>query len=423
MAAEQDDVLAAIEEHTKAVDGSLGGMKKTIEGLQKQLGDEGKYREELERKLNLLRVTGAGATSDSNTPDARETFARAVKSWHPGRESIAQDFDYDTYRKAFNKYVRQGIEVLSPDERKAMSVGVDPEGGYLAPSELVREIIRVERENSVIRSIARILPLGAGDVEFPASLTRPAVGWVGETGARTATDAPGLGKFRLDSKEIYAMPEATQKIIDDSVFDIEQFLGEEIGLAIAEEEDAKFIAGDGVVAPRGFTTYPTAAVADSAGSRAFGTIEHIATGQAGAWPTTMPAIYDKLVDVVQALRPRYRQRAEWVMGTEAITKLRKMKTTTTDEPIWQPSITEGQPDRLLGYPVREAEQMPAVGANSLSVAFADWRRAYWIGDRFGIRVLRDPYTNKPYVRFYTTKRVAGGVADSSAIKLLKFAAT
>lgn len=422
MAAEQDDVLSAIEEHSKAVDDSIGGMRKTIDTLQKQLGDEAKFREDLERKFNILRVTGAGTAADPDAPDPIEVFGRSVKSWYPGREAIPHDFDYANYRKAFNKYIRQGMDALSMDERKAMQVGVDSEGGWLAPTELAREIIRVEHQNSVMRGIARTLPMGAGDVEFPASLTRPAVGWVGETGARTATGVPGLGLKRFESKELYAMPEVTQKLIDDSVFNIESFVGEEIGMAIAEEEDLQFIAGEGVVTPRGFTTYTTEATADSAGTRAFGTIEHIATGQAGAWPTTTAAIYDKLVDVVQALRPRYRQRARWVMGTEAITKLRKMKLSTTDEPLWQPAMAEGQPDRLLGYPVTEAEQMPAIGANSLSVAFGDWQRAYWILDRFGIRILRDPYTNKPYIRFYTTKRVTGGVADSSAIKLLKFAA-
>lgn len=375
--------------------------------------------DDIERKANFGRLQ-YGA-NDASQPDPRAVFERGVKSWYPGRENIASDFDYPLYRKAFSVYLRQGAEALTLEQRKAMSVGADAEGGWLAPSELAREIIRVENANSVMRGIARVLPMGAGDVEFPASLTRPAVGWVGETGGRTATAAPGLGKIALSAKEIYCMPEVTQKLIDDSVFDIESFVGEEIGLAMAEEEDDQFINGDGVAKPRGFTTYPTAAVADSAGTRAFGTIQHIPTGQAGAWPTSMAGIYDVLVDMIQALRPRYRAGASWVMPTEAITKLRKMKASTTDEPIWQPAMTEGQPDRLLGYPVTEAEAMPSIGANSLSVAFANWRRAFWIGDRTGIRVLRDPYTNKPFVRFYTTKRVTSGLADSSAIKLLKFA--
>lgn len=420
MTTEADDVLAAIDEHSKAVEGSLNDMRQSAAGLEKRIKAEAELREDLERKVNLMRVQGSGKSDDGIDP--QEEHRRAIKSWYPGRAGAADSIDYDQYCKAFGKYMRAGIEVLDSEERKAMTVGSDPEGGFLVPTGFAREILRVETDNSVIRAVARLLPMGNYSAEFPASLTLPGVGWVGETEGRPATANPALGKLSYVAKEIYAQPEATQTLIDDSAFDIEAFLAEQVGLALAEEEDAQFIAGDGVVTPRGFTTYTTAATSDKAG-RAFGTIEHIATGQAGAWPTTSATIYDKLVDVVQALRPRYRQRAEWVMGTEAITKLRKMKTTTTDEPLWQPSMQAGQPDRLLGYPVREAEQMPAIGANSLSVAFADWQRAYWIMDRTGVRVLRDPYTNKPYVRFYTTKRVAGGLADSNAIKLLKFSAS
>lgn len=410
----------SIEQLTETMQGIGDAFDAFKADHRRIIHDEREARENLERKVNLLRVQGTGKIDDGRDP--QEEHRRAIKAWYPNRAPDAQNLDYGLYCKAFRKYVRAGIETLDTDERKAMSIGSDAEGGFLAPSEFAREIIRVETDNSVIRAVARTLPMGSYSAEFPASLTLPAVGWVGETEARPATGNPSLGKLSFVAKELYAEPEATQTLIDDSAFDIEAFLAEQVGLAFAEEEDAQFIAGNGVKVPRGFTTYATAATSDATG-RAFGTIEHIATGQAGAWPTTSAAIYDKLVDVVQALRPRYRQRGEWVMGTEAITKLRKMKTATTDEPLWQPSMQAGQPDRLLGYPVREAEQMPAIGANSLSVAFADWRRAYWILDRFGVRVLRDPYTNKPYVRFYSTKRVAGGLADSNAIKLLKFSAT
>ncbi|HTE42409.1 MAG TPA: phage major capsid protein [Steroidobacteraceae bacterium] len=416
---DESEVLEAIEAHNKAVDGSIAGLNKTIAQLQKEGKEEKEYRNELERKINLLRTQGSGSESKE---DLSALFAAAHKAAYPTRQDLPSDFDYKAYRKAFGTFLRGGREMLSVDEHKAMQVGIDTDGGYLAPLEFVRQILRSEGVNSVMRGIARVFPMGA-DAEFPRSLTRPAVGWVGEVDPRTAIVGNSLGLFTMNSKEIYCMPEATQKLIDDSAFDIEGFVGEEIGIAFGENEDAQFIGGDGLLKPHGFTNYPTAATSDAAGTRPVGTIEHIATGQAGAWPTTAPLIYDKLVDVVHALRPRYRRNARWIMPTEAITKLRKMKTTTTDEPMWQPSMSDGQPDRLLGYPVTEAEQMPAVAANSLSVAFGDWKRGYWIGDRMGVRVLRDPYTNKPYIRFYTTKRMAGAVADSCAIKLLKFAAS
>lgn len=420
MAAEQDDVLSAIEEHTKAVDGSLGGMKKTIETLEKRLKSEAEEREQLERKVNMLRVTGAGGKAVD--PTAPELFKKTLGHWYPSRHQQLNDLDYPAYAKAFDQYLRGGQQGCSAEQLKALHVGSDTDGGYLAPIEWAHELIRIERANSVMRSVARTLQAGAGTLSFPAALTKFAVGWVGEQQGRLETNAATLGAKSFETKELYAAPQATQMLLDDAMFDLEGFIREEIGLSFAEEEDAQYIGGDGVLKPRGFTTYDIATTTDAAGTRPWGTIQYVATGQAGAWPTTDAAIYDKLVDLVHSLRPRYRRRAQWLMPTEAIAKLRKMKD-GQNNPIWQPSMTEGQPDRLLGYPVNEAEQMPAIGANSLSVAFADWQRAYWIVDRLAVRLLRDPYTSKPNVIFYTTKRTTGGVADSSAIKLLKFAAT
>lgn len=415
-----DEILEAIDSHTKAMNQRLVGLDTKWTDIDKRIKAEAELREELERKMNALKLNGGSPASDGI--DHAGQFRAAVKSRNPSRgEMLGSDFQYGDFKAAFGKYIRYGEHGLTDGERKAMSVGVDPEGGYLTTSEMHREILLVEQSNSVVRSIARVLPMGRGELDIPASLTRPETGWVGEKQSRTDTAGPDVGQITLTAREIYAQPKATQKLLDDAEFNIDAFLAEQIGLAFAEGEDLAFISGDGVEKPRGFTTYATAATADA--SRAWGTIQHIATGQAGAWPTTDAAIYDKLVDMVTALRPAYRRKARWVMGTEAINKLRKMKTANTLEPLWQPSVTEGQPNRLLGYPVEEAEQMPAVGANSLSVAFGDFKRAYWIGDRIGIRLLRDPYTDKPFVKFYTTKRVAGGLADSNAIKLLKFAAT
>ena len=211
--------MSEFEEVARNLD-AIGGK------LEDHKRERGKLREDfeaLERKVNLLSVSGAALGHDAIAPD--EEFRRAMKSWYPGRAASADGCDYGVYRKAFAKYMRQGLDALDPEERKAMSVSSDSEGGYLAPSELVREMIRAETDNSVIRGIARVLPAGAGDVEFPASLTRPAVGWVGESPARNATASPLVGTVTFNVKELYAMTEATQKLIDDSVFDIEAFLG------------------------------------------------------------------------------------------------------------------------------------------------------------------------------------------------------
>jgi HK97 family phage major capsid protein len=416
----EDDVLAVLEQHTKAVTARLEAQGKAHEELEKRVKADAQSSLEIERKLNDMQIKGLSVDSaDDPLPSFKSSIAVAL----PQNARSAESLDwqgYEAYRKSFAKLLRYGEKSLNHDESKAMSIGADADGGYLVPTEMGRQIITTEQNNSVMRSLAFQLAVGSDAAEFLVNAGRPTVGWVGEIQARSSTNTQTFDKNRYESKEIYANPGVTQKLLDDSVIDLEAFLGGEIGLEFAEEEDAKFIAGDGILVPRGFTTYTTAATTDAAGTRAFGTIEHIATGQAGAWPATDTAIYEKLVDVVYSLRPRYRQRAEWVMGTGAIARLRKIKD-GQNNPIWQTSLVAGQPDRLLGYPVKEAEQMPAVAANSLSVAFADWKRAYWVLDRSGVRILRDPFTNKPYVHFYTTKRLTGGVADSCAIKLLKFA--
>ena len=370
--------------------------------------------DQLEAKLNRPHLGGDPAARDSDGP---AQFKRALKAWKP--DSGPDRFDYAEYRSAFDKYLRLGDRVLDNAELKAMSVGVDSEGGYLVTSEMAREVIRAERENSVMRQVARAIPIGAGSLEIPASLTLPETGWVGETGARDVTDAPTVGKVVITPGEVYAMPEVTQKLLDDSEINVEGFVGDVVGQALGIVEDQAFISGNGVNKPRGFTTYPTATTTDAAGTRPFGTLQHIVTGVNGAWPGTDAATYDLLVDVTTALRPAYRRNAVWLMPTAAVAKLMKLKD-SQNNPLWQRSTAAGQPATFMGYPVIEAENMPALATGSLSVAFGDFRRGYWIVDRFGTRVLRDQYTNKPFVRYYTTRRVGGGVVDSSAIKLIKF---
>jgi HK97 family phage major capsid protein len=418
----RDELKGVVERHFEdafsVIHKDLGEWK---DSWDQRFKKETQDREALERKVNNLRL-GGGAPVLTNV-SGEHIFLNSIKSHYPHRShEMLQGFDYPTYCNAFKKAMRYGMDSLSLDERKAMSVGSDPDGGWMAPGELAMEIIRIENNNSVVRQAARVMTIGAGHLEVPVSLTRPVTGWVGETQARTSTEQGDLGLKRFDVKELFCMPEATQTLIDDSAFPIEQFVSEEIGMAFAEQEDAAFIAGDGLQKPRGFTTMPTSAIADSAGTRPYGTLQHIPTGVSGNWPATDKLIWDLLVDTTAALKPAYRQGAAWMMGVAAKARLRKMKD-DQGMPLWHTSVREGEPDMLLGYPVWEAESMPAIAANSYSVAFANWQRAYWVVDRVGVRMLRDPFTNKPYVRWYTTKRVAGGVADSAAIKLIKFATT
>lgn len=406
MSAAESEVMDAIQDLSETFETKIAGLPTRTQ------------MEEIERKLNLLQVTRGGGRSADGI-DHAELFTKSLAAWFPNRAPVR--VDYPQYKAAFQRYMRYGRDVLSGEELKSLSVGVDSEGGYLAPSEYSNTILRVEQTTSVMRRVARVLPVGAEVFEQPASLTNPACSWVGETQARGVTDPGKFGMLTLTPRELYAAPAATQKLLDDSAFDVEAFLGGVVGEAFGIEEDKQFLQGDGVVKPHGITSYPTAATTDAAGTRAWGTLEHVATGSSGAWPTNDYDTYDLLVKVTQSLKPGYRSGAVWLMGTESVTKMMQLKD-SNKQPLWQRSMVAGTPPLLLGYPVYEAEQLPAIAANSLSVAFGNFQRGYWVSDRTGIRVLRDPFTSKPYVIFYTTRRTGGNLADSLAIKLIKFAA-
>ncbi len=209
------------------------------------------------------------------------------------------------------------------------------------------------------------------------------------------------------------MPAATQTLLDDAQVNIEQWLAEEVQIIFAEQEGTAFVSGDGVSQPKGFLSYTN--VADSAWS--WGNLGYIATGVDGAFPASDPA--DALLDLAYAPRQAYRAGGTWVMNRKTESAIRKFKDSAGNY-IWQPGASAGQPATLFGYPVAEAEDMPDIASNSFSIAFGDFARGYLIVDRVGIRVLRDPYSAKPYVLFYTTKRVGGGVQNFEAIKLMKF---
>ncbi|MFL5120504.1 MAG: phage major capsid protein, partial [Microvirga sp.] len=246
------------------------------------------------------------------------------------------------------------------------------------------------------------------------STAGPATGGVRATGARPQPYASGLAELSDPARELYAQPAATQTLLDDAILDIDQWIADEVESAFAEQEGAAFVGGDGVNKPKGFLASPTI---DNA-SWSWGNLGFIGTGQAGGFPAANPS--DKLIELIYALRAGYRQNASFVMNRKTQAAIRKFKDADGNY-LWQPPAGAGQPATLMSFPVIEAEDMPDIAANSLSIAFGDFRRGYLVVDRAGVRVLRDPYSAKPYVLFYTTKRVGGGVQDYDAIKLMKFA--
>ena len=319
------------------------------------------------------------------------------------------------HKSAFESYVRRGeVDGLRAIESKAMSVGSNADGGYLVPVELEHTIGERLTAISPIRGLASVREISGSVYKKPFMTTGPATGWVGETDARPQTASANLEAISFAAMELYAMPAATATLLDDSAVDLDQWLAAEVELVFAMQEGTAFVNGDGVNKPRGFLSYPT--VAHTAWS--WGNLGTVASGAAGGFAASNPS--DNLIDLIYALQAGYRQNASFVMNRRTQATVRKFKDSTGNY-LWQPPAQVGGRASLIGFPLADCEDMPDVAAGSLSIAFGDFRRGYLIVDRVGVRVLRDPYSAKPYVLFYTTKRVGGGVQDFDAIKLLKFA--
>jgi HK97 family phage major capsid protein len=321
------------------------------------------------------------------------------------------------HKAAFGLYMRAGeAPGLKALEEKALSVGSGPDGGYLVPQPVEQEILKRMANISPIRNIASVRTISASSLRMAFSMLGPASGWVGETDPRPQTATQTIADMTFPAMELYAMPAATQTLLDDAVVDIEQWIADEVAVVFAEQEGSAFVNGDGVNKPRGFLSYTK--VAQSAWL--WGDLGYVVSGAAGAFADPNPS--DELFDLIYALKAGYRQNARFVMNRKTQSAIRKFKTSEGDY-IWQPPTTADAHATLIGFPVVEAEDMPDIAANSSAIAFGDFQRGYVVVDRLGIRVLRDPFSAKPYVLFYTTKRVGGGVQDFDAIKLMKFGTT
>jgi HK97 family phage major capsid protein len=313
---------------------------------------------------------------------------------------------------AFDGFLRAGTGLA---EAKAFTGITGPEGGYAVPREIDAQIDAALKAASPIRALANVVQVGSNGYRKLVTTGGTPSGWASEGGARPVTASPVFNEIAPPMGELYANPAASQAMLDDAGFDVEGWLAGEIAMEFAKAEGAAFISGNGVDKPRGFLTQATAATGDA--TRAFGTLQHVATGTAGDFGANPQ---DKLIDLIQSLRAPYRQGAAWVMNAATLARIRKLKT-ADGAFLWVPGLVTGQPDTLLGYPVVEAEEMPDIAANSLSIAFGNFKAGYVIAERGETQILRDPYSNKPFVHFYATKRVGGAVSNSEAIKLMKFA--
>lgn len=367
------------------------GLEASFEGVQV---------EALRAELGALRETVDGLAVTAARPALAGTKAAA-----------------DPARAAFvDGYLRKGQE--SGVEVKSLVAGTPGDGGYAVPREIDAIIDSTLKAISPIRAIANVVRVGTSGYRKLVTTGGTPSGWVAETAARTETDTADFVEIAPPSGELYANPAASQAMLDDAAFDVESWLASEIATEFARAEGQAFVSGNGTSRPRGFLAGTITAEAD--GVRAFGTIQYVASGAAGGFAASNPEY--RLIDLVQALRSPYRQGASFVMNSATLSAIRKFKT-TDGAFLWQPGLAEGRPDTLLGYPIVEAEDMPDIAANSFSIAFGNFKAGYLIAERGETRILRDPFTNKPFVHFYATKRVGGAVTNSEAIKLLKFAAT
>jgi HK97 family phage major capsid protein len=306
-------------------------------------------------------------------------------------------------------YLRHGRE----GELKSITGAVLGDGGYAVPREIDALIAAQLKKISPIRSIAQVVQTGTAGYRKLITNSATTSGWVSEVAARPMTNTPTFTEIAPPTGELYANPAASQAMLDDNGFVLEEWLANEIAMEFARAEGAAFINGTGTNQPKGFLGAPTSNVNDN--SRPFGTLQFTATGNASAFDAA-PEL--KLIDLVHSLKAGHRQGASWVMNSATLAQVRKFKAADGSF-IWQPGIMDGQPARLLGYPVVEAEDMPDIAAGVFPIAFGNFRNGYLIAERTTTTILRDPYTNKPFVHFYATKRIGGQVLDSDAIKLLK----
>lgn len=331
--------------------------------------------------------------------------------------SAAKPGDDPVYAKLFASWARSGQASLDDQvraqqfagPRAAMSVGSNPDGGYTAPIEWDRTITSKLKIVSAMRGIAKTISISTSGFSKLFNDRNTSSGWVGETAARPATGNAQLSSVNYGTGELYAMPTATQTLLEDALVDIESWLADEVMTEFEYQEGLAFVNGDGVNKPKGFLQYT------AAGSHPFGAIPTINTGAAA------DIVSDGIIDLVHDLPSQRTPNARFVMNRKTQGRVRKLKD-GQGRYLWQPMESVGTPATILGFPVTELAAMPDVAANTIPVVFGDFMMGYLVVDRIGVQVLRDPFTAKPYVQFYTRKRVGGGVLDPTCLRYHKVAA-
>lgn len=392
---------------TADMDAKLAKMDQHIDAL-----NEAKSR--LEKMETKLARPGVLSGERSGTSAEAETYKGAFLNWMRAPQDPDRMTKLHAASKALEAKSLSGLETRAADART--SVGAS--GGFALPEQIERSIAKLGLDVSPIRSLATVRTVGTPDYKELFDTNGAAFEWLGETDTRNQTNTPNMAEVAPTFGMASAKPQATEEALDDLFFDVENWLITSAADAIYAGEGAAFVSGDGTKKPTGFLAGPTPVTTVDA-SRAFGTLQYIAGGQAAAMPTAP----DVFFDIIYSLRARYRSNATWITSKAVLAAIRKYKEATTNAYMWQPALSAGQPSSFAGFPIVEAEDMPAVGANTFPLAFGDFREGYLIADRVGMRMTRDEITTPGYVKFYIRKRVGGKIRNSQAIKLLKIATT
>jgi HK97 family phage major capsid protein len=397
VAAKIEAINKAFEEFKAANDKELAEIKKagapdvvTSEKVTRINDNVTTLQQDIKALASQIAVASVGTSGDGPKDPKKEAYLEKFRAWVQGRDSG------DGLRAASN----------------ALSVSSDPDGGFLVPDEVETVVNRVQPLMSTMRSLAEVRTMSTNTYRKPFTVSGATSGWVTEKQPRPETATPQLSELQFEAHEVYAMPSATSNILDDAATNMEEWLGGEIAISFNEREGGAFISGTGAGQPKGFLTYAKVTTAT------WGSLQFRPSGVAADLSSASVNGGDALLDLVYLLKPAYRAAGAWIMNDLTTARVRKFKNTDGDY-IWQPGLVAGQPATLLGYPVASDDNMPDVAANAFPIGFGDWRRGYLIADRIGLRILRDPYTAKPYILFYTTKRVGAGVQNFEAIKLLR----
>lgn len=394
----------------------LEKQNQVIQEYRKTLEDNSKTTAEI--KETSVKFENRIAELDKSIKSLEEEIAKEKALNTIGNAAVKPE------NKHFFNYIRNGV--VSPELKNTFKnsgevvIGTNSQGGYAVPTEVASEIMKLASKNSVMRQLARIISVATPNYSELVDMGGTETGWVGETSSRPQTTAPTLSSVSPVMGEVYANLYASQYALDDMSFDVANWLISSATDAFGLKEEEAFISGNGTNKPKGLFNNTITNEAD--GVRAFGSLQYIPTGDADSLPSSTNLILDLFLDMITATKVAHLGNAHFLMNRDIKGKLLKIKD-SKNRYIWQPSVVLGQPDLLFGYPVDISDYMASEGENAFIAAFGDFKKAYTIVDRLGINILRDPYTNPPFTKFYVSKRVGSMLKDSEAVKVLKCAAS